>query len=60
MRKSDDVQDERYVTITWMRKSDDVQDERYVTITWMRKSDDVQPLASPLVQYEKNHTDDMI
>jgi hypothetical protein len=30
MRKSDHVQDERYVTDAWMRKSDHVQDERVV------------------------------
>jgi hypothetical protein len=42
MRRSDDVQDERYVTGAWMRRSDDVQDERYVTGAWMRRSDDVQ------------------
>jgi hypothetical protein len=42
MRKSDHVQDERYVTDAWMRKSDHVQDERYVTEPWMRKSDHVQ------------------
>jgi hypothetical protein len=30
MGKSDDVQDERYVTNPWMGKSDDVQDERAV------------------------------
>jgi hypothetical protein len=36
MRRSDDVQDERYVTGAWMRRSDDVQDERYVTGVWMR------------------------
>jgi len=34
MAKSDDVQDEWYVTVLWMAKSDDVQDERFVTVPW--------------------------
>jgi hypothetical protein len=42
MRRSADVQDERYGTGAWMRKSADVQDERYGTGAWMRKSANVQ------------------
>jgi len=31
---SEDVQDERYVTVPWTAMSEDVQDERYVTVPW--------------------------
>jgi hypothetical protein len=32
MRKSDDVQDEQYVTHAWIRKSDDVEDESFLEL----------------------------
>jgi hypothetical protein len=42
MRRSGDVQDERYAVSAWMRRSGDVQDERYAVSAWMRRSGDVQ------------------
>jgi hypothetical protein len=53
MAKSDDVQEERYVTVPRMAKSDDVQEERYVTVPRMAKSDDVQSRHAEFISVSK-------